>query len=237
MYADDDLLPISALQHLIFCERQCALIHLEGAWAENRLTAEGRVLHERVDQATHESRREVRTATALRIRSLCLGLAGVADMVEFHLQETATDAEGRTVAVALPRARGCWAPFPVEYKRGRPKEHRADEVQLCAQALCLEEMMAVHIPQGALFYGEVRRRTDVAFDEGLRRLTQETADRLHRLLASGITPPAVYGKRCESCSLIETCLPESAGNGHSAGRWLARQLDALCPAGEGESTS
>ena len=227
MYAESELLMISALQHLIFCERQCALIHLENQWDENRFTAEGHVLHKRVDQSKSESRRDVRTASALRIRSLSLGLTGVADMVEFHRNPSAADADGHAIAVALPDAAGLWAPFPVEYKRGHPKEHRADEVQLCAQALCLEEMLAVHISNGALFYGETRRRTDVAFDAELRQLTRDTAARLHQLLSSGITPPAVYDKRCDSCSLLANCLPESAGAGKSAKKWLTRQLTEL----------
>jgi CRISPR-associated exonuclease Cas4 len=138
MYVEDDLLPISALQHLLFCERQCALIHVEQVWAENRLTVEGRHLHERVDGGEHETRGGLRTARALPIRSLRLGLAGRADVVEFHASEG---------AAGPPRV------VPVEYKRGRPKSHRADEVQLCAQALCLEEMLGVHVAAGALFYG------------------------------------------------------------------------------------
>lgn len=224
---DDNLLHVAALQHLIFCERQCALIHLEGAWAENRLTAEGRVLHERVDQEFSESRRDTRVATALRIQSLRLGLTGIADRVEFYRKDEAMDSEGRVVAVKLPRVSGLWAPFPVEFKRGKPKTHQADEVQLCAQAMCLEEMLEVFIPAGALFYGTVRRRTDVPFDDRLRQLTQETARRLHALIASCVTPTAQYGKHCHSCSLIDICMPQAAGGNKSAKKWLERQLDVV----------
>lgn len=225
MYDESDLLMISALQHLIFCERQCALIHLENQWDENRFTAEGHVLHKRVDQSKSESRRDVRTASALRIRSLSLGLTGVADMVEFHQMSAATDAEGRMIAVPLPNCAGLWAPFPVEYKRGHPKEHRADEVQLCAQALCLEEMLAVSIPSGALFYGEIRRRADVTFDEELRQLTQETANRLHQMLSSGTTPAPFDTAHCSSCSLAGVCRPDLAEQ-HSAKQWLQKQVEA-----------
>ena len=163
-YPDDQLIMISALQHLIFCERQFALIHIEQVWEENRLTAEGRVLHESVDQRRSESRRDVRQATAVRISSRRLGLIGVMDMLEFHRVATLEGMGHSTIAVKLSRSTDLWIPFPVEYKRGKPKSHRADEVQLCAQAVCLEEMLGVEIKQGALFYGEPRRRCDVRFD-------------------------------------------------------------------------
>ena len=224
MYAESDLLMISALQHLIFCERQCALIHLEGQWDENRFTAEGHVLHKRVDQSKSESRRDVRTASALRIRSLSLGLTGVADMVEFHQKPSATDEAGLVIAVPLPNAAGLWAPFPVEYKRGHPKEHRADEVQLCAQALCLEEMLSVYIPAGALYYGETRRRADVVFDTELRQLTQDTANRLHQMLSSGITSPPFDTAHCSSCSLAGICRPDLTDR-RSAKKWLHQQVE------------
>lgn len=147
--AEDALIPLSALQHHLFCPRQCALIHVEGLWAEDAATAEGRILHERADSGQRETRPNVRIARGLALRSLTLGVAGRADVVEFH---------GRP-----PR------PFPVEYKRGKPKAHRADEVQLCAQAICLEEMCNVDVPEGALFYGVTRRRLPVTFDTGAAR--------------------------------------------------------------------
>ena len=138
MIPEDELMPLSALQHAVFCRRQCALIHMESVWTENALTAAGRVLHERVDRREHETRRDVRLATALRLVSRRLGVAGVADRVEFRRV-----GDDDPAGAALPNAPGRWAPFPVEYKRGRPKSHRADEVQLCAQAMCLEEMLEV----------------------------------------------------------------------------------------------
>ena len=215
MYPEADLIPISALQHLAFCERQCALIHIEQAWAENRLTAEGRVLHERVHNAGSESRPDARVVRGLRIRSRRLGLSGVADVVEFH-----PDPNG----VPVPGLRGTWRLFPVEYKRGRPKSDRCDEIQLCAQAVCLEEMLSVHVGEGALFYGQTRRRQAVAFDDSLRAMLEGFARRAHELIAAGRTPPAVYSKKCEACSLLDICRPQTAGAGKSARRYLGQML-------------
>jgi CRISPR-associated exonuclease Cas4 len=226
MYPDEDLVPLSALQHFVFCRRQCALIHLEGAWAENRLTAEGRLLHDRVDQAGSESRRDLRSTTAVRICSRRLKVVGVMDMLEFHRVESPHGSEHRTIATKLPGASGLWLPFPVEYKRGRPKAHRADEIQLCAQACCLEEMLNLNIDQGALFYGQTRRRVDVTFDSELRRLTQVTSDSIHEMLKANITPPPVYGKWCESCSLIESCQPKLFAKRRSAKEWLQREMES-----------
>lgn len=215
LYSEDDLLPLSALQHFAFCERQCALIHIEQAWAENRLTAEGRVLHDRVHDAGSESRPGARTARGLRLRSLALGLTGIADIVEFRPDET---------GVPVPGLRGRWQPFPVEYKRGRPKPNRCDEVQLCAQAMCLEEMLGVSIPQGALFYGQPRRREEVSFCDDLRALVHATAAGVHALVRSGRTPPAVFAPKCKACSLLELCQPSTAGAGKSARRYIGQML-------------
>jgi CRISPR-associated exonuclease Cas4 len=209
MYEDDALLPISALQHLLFCERQCALIHIEGLWAENRLTVEGQNLHRKAHDGPDETRDGVRIARGLRLRSLRLGLTGQADVVEFTVDGG---------SAASRRA------FPVEYKRGRPKSHRADEVQLCAQAICLEEMLGVVVPAGALFYGETRRRTDIVFDDSLRALTEETCIRLHALIRSGRTPRAVREPKCDHCSLLELCLPDIVGSGTGATRYVERAL-------------
>lgn len=220
MFSEDDLVPLSALQHLVFCERQCALIHLEQQWIENRLTAEGRLLHERVDGGQGESRGDLRITRALPLRSLRLGLIGKADAVEFH-RLGADIADG----VALAGATGRWRPLPVEYKRGKPKLHRADEVQLCAQALCLEEMLGTEIAEGRLFYGKRRRRLGVVFDGELRRLTEEAAERLHRLLNDGRTPPPVREPKCDACSLIGLCLPDAPRD--SARAYLSRRLSLI----------
>lgn len=198
-----DLLPISALQHLLYCERQCALIHIERLWEENYFTAEGRVMHERAHQGPSESRPEVRIARGLRLVSHRLGLQGQADVVEFY----SGSARGPRAAEGGPPS-AFDTIIPIEYKRGKPKAHRADEVQLCAQALCLEEMLGASIEHGCLFYGKTKRRLDVNFDQELRALTVSLNDRLHAMIAEGQTPPPVFeSKKCGACSLIDVCVP------------------------------
>lgn len=218
---------LSALQHYLFCPRQCALIHIEGAWSENFLTAAGQQFHTHVDSKHHETRRNIHLATALRLNSERLGLTGVADMVEFHLQESVTNEEGKVIATQLPKRNGFWRPYPIEYKRGKPKAYRADEVQLCAQALCLEEMLSVTIHSGALFYGETRRRMDVSFDEKLRILTLQTIENVHKLIKNGKTPSGIFEKKCKSCSLVDVCRPKEFARCRSAKQWLTEQLREL----------
>lgn len=213
MYTEDDFLPLSALQHLIFCERQCALIHIEQQWVENLFTAQGKVMHERVHSENQESRGDVLIEYAIGLRSFQLGLIGKADVVEFH------GCEGDS--------RKGLQPFPVEYKRGKPKDNNCDRVQLCAQALCLEEMLGVEVPCGALFYGKIRRRLDVAFDAALRQETQNTALRLHQLFGSGETPKPVYSKKCDTCSFVYLCLPKVVGKDRSINRYLSRVIEGL----------
>ena len=226
--SDESPVMLSALQHYLFCPRQCALIHIEGVWSENYLTAAGRQLHECVDRRGGETRKDVHLATALRLLSNRLGLMGVADMVEFHRQDTPHDGNGQIVAARLVGRAGFWRPFPVEYKRGAPKSHRADEVQLCAQALCLEEMLGVSIAAGALFYGETRRRTDVVFDSELRSLTEDVAGKVYALMLAGLTPPPVLTKGCRACSLVDECRPGDVGGRDSASRWIKNQIDEVC---------
>lgn len=204
MYGEDDFLPISALQHLAYCERQWALIHLEGLWAENALTAQGGTLHRKVHETDTEVRGDIRIARGLRLRSARLGLTGRADVVEFH-RLPANSSRG----AQLQGADGLWQPFPVEYKRGRSKEGVCDEVQLCAQAMCLEEMLDVPIPRGALYYGQPRRRTDVELDRRLRDKTVALVERLRRLTEAAQTPPPTPGKNCRRCSLRSQCLPRT----------------------------
>jgi CRISPR-associated exonuclease Cas4 len=214
MYSESDLLPLSALNQLVYCERRCALIHIEQAWEENRFTAEGRLLHERVHEQDSETRDNVRIARGLRLRSLRLGLAGMADVVEFYLvKQTGVSAELKI-----------WMPFPVEYKRGKPKPDESDKTQLCAQAMCLEEMMNTTVLSGALFYGKTRKRLDVLFDSQLREMVESLAKRLHALIGSGMTPPATYEKKCESCSLLEICQPKTAAARMSVSRYVENAL-------------
>lgn len=227
---DDELVMISALQHYLFCPRQCALIHVEGYWQENYLTASGRVLHAHVDQVGRETRRDVHVATSIRLISRCLGVMGVADKVEFHRVGQPDDAEGCTIAVPLVGQADFWRPYPVEYKHGKPKDHRADEVQLCAQAMCLEEMLHVFIPVGFLFYGETRRRVEVPLGQDLRDLTIAVAKSVRHLLDDGTMPSPIYGRHCESCSLKDVCCPERVSGRVSARRWIDNRLDELLAA-------
>lgn len=207
---EDGLIPLSALQHWLFCPRQAALIHVEQLWAEDRATAEGRLLHEQVDSGRGENRPGVRVARGVQIRSLALGVSGKADVVEIRHD-----------------ASGALMPFPVEYKRGKPKAHRADEVQLCAQAICLEEAFGTEVWEGALFYGESRRRMLVVFDAELRALTARVAAEAREALLNGVTPAPVKTPACRRCSLLAACRPERLEAPPSVGRWLARRLDLV----------
>ncbi len=211
MFAESDLLPISALQHLIYCPRQCALIHVERMWLENQFTAEGRILHERAHSPAVKRKGLVRVEYALPLRSLRLGLYGVADVVEFHDPDP-----GRA-----PNS----VPYPVEYKRGEPKEDDSDLVQLCAQAMCLEEMLAMEVPEGSLFYGQERRRTRVEFGSDLRSSAERAAGLLHEMISSGRTPAPEYGRKCGACSLKEACLPKPCAGRLSVSRYLASALE------------
>ncbi len=211
MDLDGDLLPISGLQHLAFCPRQWGLIHLEQLWAENRLTAEGKQLHERADLPGQSRREQVRSVRGMWLRSEKLQLFGRADVVEFSP-----------------------VPYPVEYKRGKRKPNDCDAVQLCAQALCLEEMLATPIPRGAFFYGDPRRRLEVLFTPALRTRTAELADEMHRLFNSRTTPAAQPGPHCRNCSLVDLCLPSRTDTAHASASWLTRQVTTLSrePAGQ-----
>ncbi|HSW00327.1 MAG TPA: CRISPR-associated protein Cas4 [Sedimentisphaerales bacterium] len=216
MHSEEELLPISALQHLSFCERQWALIHLEQVWSENLFTAEGRNLHEKTHEADCENRPGLRIVRGLRLRCLRLGLVGQADVVEFHKAEA---------GVPLDGVAGLWRPFPVEYKRGKAKPDNCDRVQLCGQAICLEEMLRAEILAGALFYGRPRRRETVEFTPELRNETELLALRLHELHAAGRTPKARYGPKCKSCSLLEVCLPKITGPDKDIAHYLAKALE------------
>ena len=195
---DADLLPLSGLQHVIFCPRQCALIHVEGIFVENRFTLEGHFLHDRVDQASTRSEEGYRAARAMPLVSHRLGVFGIADVVEFHGER----------------------PYPVEYKRGRRHQRVADHVQLCAQAMALEEMFGVEITEGALYYDRSKRRLVVTFDAALREMTMQAATEFHRLVRERLTPPAVNDDRCDDCSLRDYCLPVVTGKKQSVQRYL-----------------
>jgi len=222
MFTEDDLIPISALQHFAFCERQWGLIHLEGAWAENRLTVEGKQLHERADSDETEVRGDLRIARGLRIRSLKHGLVGRADVVEFH-RDTGLG------AIPLEGVDGRWRAVPVEYKRGRVKFSPIDEIQICAQALCLEEMLATVVDGGFLFYGRTRRRHPVTFSPTLRQATIDCVEQIRVATASGTTPLARYQKKCARCSLYNLCLPKAIEQSRHVREYLDKSVQGLPP--------
>ena len=209
MYPESDFVALSALQHIVYCPRQCALIHLEQIWSENTYTAEGREMHERVDDGKTSYRSGVCITRSELLRSAILGVSGVADVVEWHKLNNHEE------------------PFPVEYKRGKPKQHDADKIQLCAQAICLEEMLSLRIPSGALFYGQTKRRLDVDFDNALREKTLFAAEGVHDLFRNGITPPPDPGPKCKLCSLKEECLPDVIVQSKSATTYLKKLLQTL----------
>ena len=198
-YSEEDYLLLSGIQHFAFCRRQWALIHIENQWAENERTVDGIIMHEKAHSGDVESRGDVVIMRALRVFSATLGVSGECDVVEFH-----RNADG----ISLNGHDGLWQPYPVEYKRGKPKEHNADEMQLCAQAMCLEEMLCCTIPCGALFYGEPRRRTEVEFTPELRRAVEDSLNEMHDYYKRGYTPKAKPRKGCSACSLKEICLPK-----------------------------
>jgi CRISPR-associated exonuclease Cas4 len=196
MYTEDDFIPIAAIQHYLFCPRQCALIHIEEIWRENPLTVRGRILHEKVDTLTKEKRGVKTTVTSLRVHSFRIGISGICDAVEFHVKTV----DGNAV------------PYPIEYKAGKPKGGSEDISQLCAQALCLEEMLGVEVRQGAMYYGRTRHRLPVEFTDDLRTSTEDAIVGVHQLFETRLTPGAKYGKRCSACSLIEQCMPRATKN-------------------------
>jgi CRISPR-associated exonuclease Cas4 len=230
MYPEADLLPISALQHVLFCERQFALIHVERLWVENRWTAEGQVLHRKAHEGKPETRDGERIARGLVLRSLEWGLAGVADIVLWRPpagRPPRVKTLAQAIADATPAELAEWSIRPVEYKRGKPKTNDCDRVQLCAQAICLEEMLGIAVPVGDLFYGRTRRRTEVEFSDQLRSTTLAAARRIHELIATGTTPPAVYEKKCDACSLLSICLPKSLGKRSMQARFEQQLAQSL----------
>lgn len=198
-YSEDDYLQLGGIQHFSFCRRQWALMTIEVAWADNWRTVDGSVMHERAhDESRHEKRGDVFIVSGLRISSPTLGLSGQCDVVEFH-----ADPEG----VPLIGKKGMWSPYPIEYKRGKQKADDCDRLQLCAQAMCLEEMLACHVSEGALFYGESHRREAVEFTEGLRDKVSSIAKEMHDMFARRHIPKVKTGTWCKQCSLVDVCMP------------------------------
>lgn len=199
MYSEEDYLMLSGIQHFAFCRRQWAMIHIEQQWADNYRTTAGELMHKKAhDEGSFEKRGSLLTVRGLRISSHQLGLSGQCDIVEFHQSEKGIDLFGHD---------GKWEPVPVEYKHGLPKENNADELQLCAQAICLEEMFQTNIPEGYLFYGENRRRTHVEFTDELREDVKKMAEEMHNLFQKGYTPNVKPAKHCKACSLEDLCVP------------------------------
>lgn len=214
-YAEDEYLMISGIQHFAFCRRQWALIHMEQLWAENRLTAEGQAVHRRAHDADfREKRPGLLIVRGLRVASAELGVSGQCDVVEF---QEAPD------GVILHGHRGTWSVCPVEYKRGKDKEDDSDILQLCCEAMCLEEMLACHIPTGCLFYHELRRRRTVELTEALRETVKDTLADMHQCFRRGVTPKVKPQKKCQSCSLRDLCMPRLSRSG-SARTYLERAL-------------
>lgn len=203
MYSEDDMLMLSGIQHYRFCPRQWALIHLEQQWEDNRLTIEGQLLHKHVDDPFYRQKcGEHIMLRAVNIASRELGLYGVADVIELHPSVSAEN------AITHPKYPGRWIPVPVEYKHGKPKRNEVDEVQLVAQAMCVEEMYAVRVPYGVFFYGETRHRTEVEITERLRDIVRHCAHGMHELYQKASVPKAARGKHCGNCSLKDICMPE-----------------------------
>lgn len=216
MYSEDELLMLSGIQHIAFCERQWALIHIEQQWTENVLTVEGHHLHEKADDPfDSESRGNTAIIRALPLVSLRLGFSGIADVIE--LTRAGHDV---TNSVPVSGREGKWLPVPVEYKRGKPKPDICDEVQLCAQAMCLEEMYSITINKGFLYYGQTRHRLEVEFTVKLRDSVDAYSQLMHELFSKGITPPPVYKPQCRSCSLKDICLPKNLNNTFTVEQYL-----------------
>ncbi|MDR3577461.1 MAG: CRISPR-associated protein Cas4 [Anaerolineaceae bacterium] len=216
-YQPDELLPLSGIQHFCFCRRQWALIHVERQWQENVLTTEGKLMHERADNPFFsEVRKGVIIARAMPVASYHLGLNGVCDVVEF------TPSPG---GVNLRDRQGTFIPAPVEYKRGKEKQDECDEVQLCAQAICLEEMLSIDIPSGYLYYGEIRHRVEVPLTDKLRQLVNKMSEEMHAYFERGYTPQVKPSKACKSCSLADLCMPVLQGKVMAASKYIQMQID------------
>ena len=218
-YPPDECLPLSGIQHFLFCRRQWALIHIERQWQENALTAQGRIMHRRADDPFFtEKRGDVIIARSVPVSSPTLGLSGICDVVEFTRSSD---------GVELPGREGRYLPTPVEYKRGKKKYDKSDEAQLCAQAMCLEEMLAVSIPRGYLFYGRTRRRIEIEFTADLRILVRKAAREMHDYYRRGYTPKVKMTRACRSCSLADICLPKLQGKVPAASKYIRQQMEKL----------
>jgi CRISPR-associated exonuclease Cas4 len=216
-YQPDELLPLSGIQHFCFCRRQWALIHVERQWQENALTAEGRLMHQRADDPFFtEVRSGVIIARSMPVASYLLGLYGVCDVVEFAVAPDGIRLHGRD---------DTYLPTPIEYKRGKEKQDQSDSAQVCAQVICLEEMLSVDIPTGYLYYGRTRRRVEVEMTSDLRSLVKQMADEMHTFYRRGHTPRVKPSKACRSCSLADICLPDLQKKSVPASQYIRSQIE------------
>jgi CRISPR-associated exonuclease Cas4 len=219
-YNDDELLSLSGIQHFCFCKRQWALIHVEQQWQENLRTTEGHIVHERVDDPfLNESRGGIVISRAFPLVSYSLGMNGIADVIEYTRSEKGTP---------IPGFEGLWLMKPVEYKRGKPKIDERDEVQLCAQVMCLEEMFGVRIDEADFYYNEIRRRQHIRITDDLRNLVSSLADEMHKVFQNGITPEAEAGKNCALCSLIDICIPKLTRRKSSVRNYIGKHILEAC---------
>lgn len=219
MYSEDDMLMLSGIQHFRFCPRQWALIHIEQQWGDNRLTIEGQILHEHVDDPFYRQKCGDRiTLRAVNIVSRELGLYGISDAIELLPSLSAED------TIRHPKYSGLWKPVVVEYKHGKPKKNKEDEVQLAAQTMCLEEMYSIHIPYGVFFYGELRHRLNVDITENLKTLVRQCARDMHEIYDRAIIPKADYGNQCTQCSLKDICLPQIGDKCTTVNTYLNKNL-------------
>jgi CRISPR-associated exonuclease Cas4 len=215
MYNEEDYMMLSGVQHFEFCRRQWALIHVEQQWFENIHTIKGMFLHEKAHEAKTEIRNGVIITRGMNVFSRTLGIRGICDVVEFRPDPNGVTLQGRM---------GKYVPVPIEYKKGKPKSHNADVLQLCAQAACLEEMLVCDVPEGFLFYGETRRRLHVVFNHELRIRLTEMLEEMHEYYKRGYTPKSKVSKSCKACSLNDVCLPKLAKSG-SVSAYLSDKLN------------
>lgn len=215
-YAEEDYLMISGIQHFRFCRRQWALIHVEQQWEENVHTIIGEVMHKRAhDPYLREKRKDTIVVRALPVASKTMGVSGECDIVEFHRCDD---------GIRLFGHRGLYSVYPIEYKKGKPKNADEDQLQLTAQAMCLEEMFTTTISEGAIYYGEIKRREVVEFTEELRNNVVEIFQEMHQYYTTKYTPKVKKSKACSSCSLKEICLP-SLEKSMSVGEYMAQILE------------
>lgn len=216
MYNDEDMLMLSGIQHFKFCPRQWALIHIDQQWNDNRLTIEGELLHKHVDDPSYRAKSgEIICLRAVSLASKALGLYGVSDLIELHPSSQANN------AICHPKYKGYWVPHPVEYKHGHSKQDQSDELQLTAQAMCLEEQYGITIDYGAIFYARTHHRQEVFFTHQLRELVRSNAKLMHEYFAKGSLPPAEYSPKCHKCSLWDKCMPNQQS---CASKYLYKNL-------------